>query len=1103
MSVLRFESEEALRFSITSGLVPEAVLSGAASTWTDDEGAIVIAPDKNIPPDVMKKLSAAGIGRLPASAASKSARDVHCWAEILSVVRHHEVEDSAGQVLFVVPSGTSLVDLAGELLRLGCDRLEYRHVSAPLPVGEDGYILRAAAPPYYTLLRAVDETTGVRAFLPSPKGQDKVWVEVGCEHPLARFLRPEPKNLLLVSGPRESTNGAKGKAKKPSATMFTSVPEGSYEDMYSLVDLDVPAGPKKKSHKAIEEPPRLKVLLRLARAASTDSPSLWVIREDAVTKVERLLASLPEEVTRGLLFSPCKSGEETIVVVRSRPGTRTQVEIDGEPYRVHASIANLYLPCDATLEPPLRRDRVRDLLTPDPDDVVWLRPLGGGKFAVEHAADNAFQPLSEWVEYIIDESVDKLVPWVKSTTFDFASFIGVDPSLERRRPSDDDDEPDQPKKKRTKEREEPQARAAAAPRTVTTRATPERAPAQTTLQAAKIDANAAAEQLSTIEKEFLALDAAADDPARSELWEKMAPLNASLRRSQDAALCWARVVWELDAGEEHPVKQAWSQAEAQLVHKATVKTLIALDDPSRDHVRSLAVQLVEESDESHKDLAHDASLWLDKHDHLLDIRTAWLARVSLSRLVGGDRLGLARARDRLLTKIHRGLSLERDVPSFMRRAGAGRDAAQIELLSGRLDGLLEAFEKTKRKRSATEADPKLTGAYVKFVLAYGSARLGRTERAAQLRDAALKVLPKDPIHEILSKGYVARIGHALEGLPAETPLPPEISAQLNSLAKLDRYKVDRVRQCSKVLEPHERLDPIMAFQRGEADPRGPEFAELRGETEIGVIEKGVAAIMAKAKASDAENRARLYDGVMDFFPSISHEKALGHLETLTANLAEIPPIRRVQLLEEALMLAGHLGEERLARKIFGDLEPLVASVGPDGAAEIAPLASGMLRTLRRFGLREEAQRLLIALQAAAKGKATDHLIARLHTAAALAYIGETDRARPVFEEALTSLAGELAMPERLRLTRALSRALGAAPIQYAISGLDALQKKLDIITDSFNTNTHVCLSVVDFMEALTLGYASEDLAIDHVARRFLDDDEYLVRRRIHRDLSRW
>src|SRR5262249_6423678 len=142
-----------------------------------------------------------------------------------------------------------------------------------------------------------------------------------------------------------------------------------------------------------------------------------------------------------------------------------------------------------------------------------------------------------------------------------------------------------------------------------------------------------------------------------------------------------------------------------------------------------------------------------------------------------------------------------------------------------------------------------------------------------------------------------------------------------------------------------------------------------------------------------------------------------------------------------------------------------------------------------------------SLQAAAKGKATAHLVARLHTAAALAFLGEIDRARPVFEEALTSLHGDLPMPERLQLTRALARALGASPLAYATAGLGQVQKKLEVVTDSFNTNSHVCLSVVDFMESLVLGYVSDDLAVDPVARRILDDDEYLVRRRIHKDLA--
>ena len=65
----------------------------------------------------------------------------------------------------------------------------------------------------------------------------------------------------------------------------------------------------------------------------------------------------------------------------------------------------------------------------------------------------------------------------------------------------------------------------------------------------------------------------------------------------------------------------------------------------------------------------------------------------------------------------------------------------------------------------------------------------------------------------------------------------------------------------------------------------------------------------------------------------------------------------------------------------------------------------------------------------------------------------------------------------------------------------ALTDQLPLVTDSFNTNSHYCLSVVHFVESLVRGHAADDLVLGELGRRWLDEDEYLVRRRIHRDLS--
>jgi len=99
------------------------------------------------------------------------------------------------------------------------------------------------------------------------------------------------------------------------------------------------------------------------------------------------------------------------------------------------------------------------------------------------------------------------------------------------------------------------------------------------------------------------------------------------------------------------------------------------------------------------------------------------------------------------------------------------------------------------------------------------------------------------------------------------------------------------------------------------------------------------------------------------------------------------------------------------------------------------------------------------------------------------------------------LAGTLPMAARLDLTRALARAVAPAPLSYALGVLDKLGDKLAVVTDSFNTNSHVCVSALGFVEAIVLGYASDDLTLGELRRQWLDDDEYLVRRRIHRDMG--
>jgi hypothetical protein len=61
-------------------------------------------------------------------------------------------------------------------------------------------------------------------------------------------------------------------------------------------------------------------------------------------------------------------------------------------------------------------------------------------------------------------------------------------------------------------------------------------------------------------------------------------------------------------------------------------------------------------------------------------------------------------------------------------------------------------------------------------------------------------------------------------------------------------------------------------------------------------------------------------------------------------------------------------------------------------------------------------------------------------------------------------------------------------------------RKVEGIHDSWTTWSHYSLSRLNVVEAMILALISDDFTFDREARKRLDDDEFLVRRRIHRDV---
>lgn len=1140
---LGFRDSEALQVVLTSGLCPADVLGSAARVASGADGSMVLAPERPLPAAALGKLRALGVAvdaELPADA-----RPVRCWAEAIAA-RPVPVPAIPSLVVLVTERADELIALAAELVRLGCDRQEL------LVVGARG-VIRVVDPPTYTVMRALDREGGLRCFAPSPANQEAVWTELGYRHPLADRLRVAPGTLLLIGGNR-----------------WRTFPDAGWLGLDAALELAVPGQPTTLSPAPLPSTRRT-VELRLS-GGRREAPSLWVLRQGGVAAVDKLLAYLPEDVVQRLTFA-ATSGADPLVILRSRPGRHAPPELalDAEAYAPVSDMPDIYAPAGSIVEPPLRRERLRAILigssggsgdsrggpgaeTPggalararlesrgEPGaepPVVWLAPLPERRFRVERIADSAFRPLAEWADYVLHASAPALVPWMRATVLDFAPYVSTGLEWAQEPPDGGDAGDDRRKKLR------PPGVAVQLATTAMARAprptgdgsgepvilaTAPRVDAPTG-DGAEVRVNA---ELAALETAFVELDAPGDAPERLAMLERLGAAYARLGRRRDAGLCFVRAVWEAPPLEAATRLDAWIAADGGLAGRNALDRILAQGSPEPDDVRVVAalVALVALAalpggDRATRlppdrgprpDLARDphrAQRWLDDYDGALDARTLWLSRVGFARLAGGDQLGLAHARDRILARLAGGLPVEHELPAFLRFAGrtGALGSASGEHLIRALEELVQRIARTRRKRSPVEAPAEYTNAYVNFQLAHGFARIGHHERARELVAAArggLAAVASDPVHAYLIAAFAARVDQAMAGVPPETPLPGALGAQLGALDRVSRYKVDRLREVSRILEPLERPDAIGAFSQRQNDSRGPEFAALRGISNLRARAREVGLLVVTAASREAD-RERLIDGVLDVLLELPESEAVPILARTWPLIAQLPEPRRAVLYAEALVVAGHFGRTELVPELLALLGAAIrVVVGPD----LERVLQHSLRALRRIGLRNEIAALLADAEHALPASGPDALRGRLALAAGLAFLGNATRALVIFQQARSALNEDFSAlgdarrdaprpgTRPLELTRALALAYAQAPLGSALAGIAELAVHLRDITDNFGTNSHYCLSVLHFVESLVLGITSDDLALGEAGRRFVEDDEHLIRRRLHRDLG--
>jgi len=118
-------------------------------------------------------------------------------------------------------------------------------------------------------------------------------------------------------------------------------------------------------------------------------------------------------------------------------------------------------------------------------------------------------------------------------------------------------------------------------------------------------------------------------------------------------------------------------------------------------------------------------------------------------------------------------------------------------------------------------------------------------------------------------------------------------------------------------------------------------------------------------------------------------------------------------------------------------------------------------------------------------------------------VGDENAGNRVLDAARDRLfvAGVPDARERTAVALAYAVALGHAPPRVALGRLEELFLRLETLAVPGAANRYYSLLPLELIDTVVLAVVSEDFVLGPGVRGWLDDDEYLIRRRIGRDLE--
>lgn len=1152
--ILLFPNYDTLRLALTSTIVPTDVTLAPAAVTLDEQGKIYLESTANLSRTVTKNLDKIGV-KGSKRHATETPEEVTCWPQILPLAKEPGTPNVSNQapVLFELSDADDLPTLVTEMLRLGNDRQSFRWFAAPNDVETKRVLLRVIGPPYYTLLRAIDASAAgtkgtVRAYL---ERAPRVWVELGYNHPLATQIRVADKQLLLLRSPRDWIYLEESAFQDVYDIMQFKLPSSPVEWMEAKAPKKMSVSLRLTAGNAADVPE----LWVLRENAVEQLDMLVRDSDDRLTQRLKFAVAADSQGEQIVIL-------RTIPSKLAPPALPLESVLGFKPFW---KLPNLFVPVGRRLHPTLRRDAVRKLLADDADQVVWLYPGESGQFTPESVPDGAFRSLEDWVSYVIEAEQKPLSAWIESARFDFDYFVCKDVGTGPKNKPDRgdksrDDVNDDPGARssiptpKAPAKGKPASAKFSSPTEVLS--TPEVVKPPSEWIKRRIE----------LEEQFKAIEGGLDTPERQALWPELAAANAGAGDyKSDAAICWLNAMWSVDPIPTAWIS-GWLRGEVptmgNTIKAEEFDKRLAQVGASQEETRIAIASFLWLASQNPVPAWLPSRLpavqsYLEKHEGALPVRAVWLTGYRLSQLAGTDVLGLARVRDRLLQRLLvQGLTAERDLPTFLRADGL-KDPERLRVVNEK------AMELHAAVRKWTEHIP-VNLPYIDLLFAFALAKFGESTKAKKLVEDARKVMevpipasrnPQDDqkvsvaiVSNFLIKAFKYRVEQVLMSKPHAGQLSDDVLHELedihkrsvnepmNNPFKLAHYVISRIREQSNILEPHEKLDPYAEWTKG-ADPLKKELADLHSIRDPARLADQIRKLYKNGipGRSIKEVQFFLLHEAIPLSTRVSESFTIELLQLVPAALSGFVsvgtiepndlPKKQGQLLESALFMAGHWDRGDLIKKLVDEFSELIRNKPEEARFKLINAVAGQcLRSLKKLGMRDEIDRFLSKLRnEVLRGATTTELRKKysakpemwgavLQTLQNLATgwltFGLHDQAMPLLDEAkfelLSPQAIKLEPKDYTPLAQAYVTACGQCPSAIGLVRITELFRKMDKskINNTWTTSPFYSRFHLNLVESVVQAIVSDDFALGPSGRRWLDDDEYLVRRRIHADMKR-